>query len=190
MKYKNIINTNFIARELMLNTVKEGAVVLDCTIGNGNDTLMLANLVGAQGKVYGFDIQEQAISTTTELIVHNNLQDRVTLIKDSHDNIDKYIYEKLSFIIYNLGYLPKGDKSIKTKGVSTINSVKKSLELLDDNGLLVVTAYIGHEGGLEEKEALEALLIKLNQRDFNVLKYEFINQVNNPPILYCVEKSI
>ena len=189
MKFKSIINTNTLVKELMYNNIEEGSVVLDCTVGNGNDTFLLAKLVGLNGKVYGFDIQDQAINNTAKLINDSDLGGRVILIKDSHEFIDKYIDERLSFIIYNLGYLPKGDKTIKTNCTSTIISVKKALELLDDNGLLVITVYIGHEGGLDEKEALEEIFTKLNQKEFNVLKYAFINQVNNPPFLYCVEKS-
>ena len=64
------------------------------------------------------------------------------------------------------------------------------MKLLDNNGLLVLTVYTGHEGGMEEKDVLEEFFTKLNQKEFNVLKYDFINQVNNPPLLYCVEKSI
>jgi tRNA A58 N-methylase Trm61 len=190
MKFKSIINTNTIVKELMLNNIKRGSNVLDCTVGNGNDTFLLAKLVGTTGKVYGFDIQSQAIDNTCKLLGDSGLRDIVTLIKDSHEFIDKYIDEKLSFIIYNLGYLPKGDKSIKTNSVSTIRSVEKALKLLDNNGLLVLTVYTGHEGGMEEKDVLEEFFTKLNQKEFNVLKYDFINQVNNPPLLYCVEKSI
>ena len=190
MKFKSIINTNTLVKELMINNIKEGSVVLDCTVGNGNDTSLLAKLVGVNGKVYGFDIQSQAINNTTKLLNNLGLIDRVILIKDSHEFIDKYIDETLSFIVYNLGYLPKGNKAIKTNSISTIRSVELALKLLDNNGLLIITVYTGHEGGLDEKDVLEKFLINLNQKEFNVLKYDFINQVNNPPLLYCVEKSI
>mgnify|MGYP006370019467 FL=1 len=29
----------------------------------------------------------------------------------------------------------------------------------------------------------------MQQEQYNVLKYQFINQKNNPPILYCVERK-
>lgn len=190
MRFEKIINTNTIVKELIINSVKEGSIALDCTVGNGHDTSLLAELVGDNGKVYGFDIQNKAIEITSDLLIKANLEDRVILIEDSHENIDKYIEEKLDFIIYNLGYLPSGDKSIKTNKESTIRSIMKSLILLNNRGLMAITVYVGHNGGLDEKNAIEELLRSLNQKEYNVLKYDFINQINNPPILYVLERLI
>lgn len=189
MKYKGFINTVSIAKDIINNFVQLGSTVLDCTVGNGNDTLLLANRVGSNGKVYGFDIQEIAINNTRDLLKRNNLLERVELIQDSNENIDLYINEKLDFIIYNLGYLPRGNKDIKTTKETTLNSLKKSLYLLSKNGILLITSYVGHEGGMEEKDGVEELLSSLDQKEFNVIKFDFINQINNPPILYGVEKS-
>lgn len=169
--------------------IRDGDVVLDATVGNGNDTLDLARLVGSKGKVYGFDIQDMAIKNTKKLLTKNNQLENVILINDNHINIDKYIDEPLNLAIYNLGYLPKGDKNLKTDASSTVISVSKALDLLKKNGILIITSYIGHPGGLEEKEALEQMLISLNQKEYNVLKNEFINQQNFPPLLYIVEKA-
>ena len=188
MKYKIIVNTIKIVRKLMNENVRNGSIALDCTVGNGNDTLLLADLVGENGKIYGFDIQQIAIKNTYDLLQEHSLENRVKLINDSHEYIDNYVNEKVDFIVYNLGYLPKGNKTIKTNKKSTILSIKKSLEILNGNGLLLVTAYIGHAGGLEEKEAIENYLSYINQKEYNVLKFDFINQINSPPILYCVEK--
>jgi len=64
---------------------------VDATCGNGNDTAFLASLVGENGRVFGFDIQDKAIANTTKKLTDLNLIDRVTLIKDGHQNMDKYI---------------------------------------------------------------------------------------------------
>ncbi len=64
LKYDKIYNVVPIVRRLMKDYVKPGDMTLDCTIGNGNDTLLLAKLVGPMGRVYGFDIQEKAIENT------------------------------------------------------------------------------------------------------------------------------
>lgn len=189
MRFKEIINTLKISNDIMDKHVKMGDIVLDCTVGNGNDTLRLAKLVGDEGKVYGFDIQDKALKITSQLLACEKLNNSVELIRDSHENIDLYIKEKLDFIIYNLGYLPKGDKNIKTKSSSTLISLKKSLDLLNKNGIILITSYIGHEGGRDEKESIESLLSELNQKNYNVIKYKFLNQKNYPPILYSVEKS-
>ncbi|MGO1469136.1 MAG: class I SAM-dependent methyltransferase [Tissierella sp.] len=189
MSYKFLNNTVLITKSYIDSYVKSGQVVLDATVGNGNDTALLAEKVGSNGKVYGFDIQEHAIQKTKDLLNRFNFLERVELIKDSHENIQKYIPCKLDFIIYNLGYLPGGNKSIITKASSTIKSIHESLELLNNNGLLLINSYIGHENGLKEKNAVENMLKSLNQKKFNVLKNTFINQKNHPPILYIVEKS-
>ena len=189
MKYKSIVNTNYVVINIMKNFIKEGYKVLDCTVGNGNDTALLAELVGLTGKVYGFDIQEIAIENTQKKLEELDLFHRVVLIKDSHEYISQYIDEGLDLAIYNLGYLPKGDKGIKTNGKSTLKSIIEVLKLINKNGIILITVYTGHEGGEEEKNAVENFLSSLDQKIYNVLKFDFINQVNNPPILYTIEKS-
>ena len=183
MKYKIINNTISISKDILNQFVKEGDIALDATVGNGFDTLDLARLVGRSGKVYGFDIQKIAIENTKALLNLNGLLDKVILINDSHENIENYIFEQLDLCIYNLGYLPNGDKNIKTSPSSTVISVFKALKLLKQNGILIVISYIGHQGGQEENNVLEAMLRQLNQKKYNVLKNEFINQKNSPPIL-------
>lgn len=186
--YKYFTNAVDLAKLIMTEKVSKGSIVLDCTLGNGNDTLHLANLVGENGKVYGFDIQAVALDITREKLEKENLLNRTVLIKDSHEKIDKYIKEELDLIVYNLGYLPGGDKNIRTNPESTLMSLEKSVKLLKKNGLLLVTSYTGHSGGLEEKEKVRDFLQKLNQKYVNVLEFNFINQKNNPPVLYGVEK--
>ncbi len=188
MKFKSIINTGELVRQFIRNNVLEGYKVLDCTIGNGHDTLALSQAVGSTGKVYGFDIQEIAIENTLALLKKHNSSNNVELILDSHENIDNHISHKLNFIIYNLGYLPKGDKSIRTSSTSSVISIKKALTLLDKNGLLAVTVYVGHPGGMDEKNSIEEIFKTLDQKEYNVLRYEFINQANDPPVFYCIER--
>lgn len=189
MSYKLLNNTVSITKTYIENYIKSGQVVLDATVGNGKDTYLLAEKVGSKGKVYGFDIQDEALENTKELLDKHKLLERVELIKDGHENIDRYISCKLDFIIYNLGYLPGGNKEITTKASSTIKSIEKSLDLLNNNGLLLINSYIGHTNGLEENSAIENTLKSLDQKDFNVLKNTFINQKNSPPVLYIIEKS-
>jgi ubiquinone/menaquinone biosynthesis C-methylase UbiE len=176
------------ARKIMALSIKNGDCVIDCTVGNGYDTLFLAKNVGLKGKVYGFDIQDTAIKSTKEKLIKENLYDRVILINDGHENLQKYVQEKVKLVVFNLGYLPNGDHNITTKPSTTLEGIKSSLNVLNDNGIILITSYTGHKGGIEEKDAIEEFLKELNQKKFNVLRFDFINQVNNPPILYGVEK--
>ncbi|HSH35140.1 class I SAM-dependent methyltransferase [Schnuerera sp.] len=188
MDFKHFVNAVDLVKKIMNYHIKKGDRVLDCTVGNGNDTLLLASLVGEKGKVYGFDIQSKALKITKEKLIKENLEYRVTLINDGHENIDNYISGKVDFIVYNLGYLPGGDKRIKTEINTTLESIKKSVGLLNNNGLLLITCYTGHDGGLVEKKGVEYFIKSLNQKKYNALRFNFINQKNNPPILFGVEK--
>ncbi|MGO1368783.1 MAG: class I SAM-dependent methyltransferase [Senegalia sp. (in: firmicutes)] len=190
MKNRFLKNSRLISHQLIDLKLKEGMIAVDATVGNGNDTLLLAKKVGDCGKVYGFDIQDIAIKNTLKTLKDNNLNNRVKLIKDSHENILKYINEKLDLVIFNLGYLPKGDHSIITKAKSTLKAIESVLSYLNENGILIIVSYYGHLGGEEEKEELENYLEKLDQKKFTVLKMNFLNQINSPPILFCIEKII
>lgn len=169
--------------------VKKGDVVIDATMGNGYDTVYLGNLVGENGKVYAFDVQEEAIVSTRKKVIRDNMEERVELILDGHENLDKYVKEEVGCVVFNLGYLPRAKHVIITKPDTTLQAIQKSLELLKPNGIISIAAYIGHEGGLDEKNHICEYLNKLDQNKYNVLHMEFTNQINNPPQLILVEKK-
>ena len=169
--------------------VQKGDVVIDATMGNGYDTIYLGNLVGENGKVYAFDVQEEAIKSTKKKVERDDMTDRVELILDGHQNLDKYVKEEVSCVVFNLGYLPRAKHVVITKPDTTLEAIKKSLKLLKPNGIISIAAYIGHEGGLEEKNYICEYLNNLNQNEFNVLHMQFTNQINNPPQLILIEKK-
>ncbi len=188
MKYREIVNTHKISREIMDRKLEKGHVCVDATLGNGHDSLYLAEKIGEEGKLYAFDIQEIALETSRKRLEKDGLAANTIFIHDGHENLDKYVKEPVDLFIYNLGYLPRGDKDIRTKKSTTRESLEKALKLLEKNGIILITCYTGHDGGMEEKNAVEELLRNLDQNFFNVLKYDFINQKNFPPILYSLEK--
>lgn len=169
--------------------IEKGDVVIDATMGNGYDTVYLGNLVGENGKVYAFDVQEEAIKSTRKKVERDNMTSRVELILDGHENLDAYVKEEVACVVFNLGYLPRAKHIIITKPDTTLEAIKKSLKLLKPNGIISIAAYIGHEGGLEEKNYICEYLNSLNQSEFNVLHMQFTNQINNPPQLILVEKK-
>ena len=183
--FKNAVG---LSREIRRCKIREGDTVVDATMGNGHDTELLAELVGETGKVYAFDIQLLAIENTNTRLKELGFEDRAELILDGHENIDIHIKEKVKFIIYNLGYLPKGDHTITTNSNTTIGSIEKGLNLLQLGGMILVVMYPGHESGLLEKLAIEDFSSALNQKEFSVASIRFINQVNNPPEIICIEK--
>ena len=51
-------------RHFIREQVQAGDLCIDATAGNGNDTLLLCELVGKEGKVVAFDIQQVAVDNT------------------------------------------------------------------------------------------------------------------------------
>ncbi len=171
----------------MSETVSPGDTVVDATAGNGNDTLFLAELVGEEGRVFAFDIQQAALESTANRL--DRLNDRVTLILDSHANVDQYVTKPIGGAMFNLGYLPYSeDLSIITKPDSTIEAIDKLLGMLKKGGIITISVYDGHEGGKEERDALLAYVKSLHQADVHVIRYELLNQRKNPPFLIAIEK--
>lgn len=183
-------NSMNIAKEICKMKIEEGDKVIDATMGKGSDTLFLASLVGEKGEVYSFDIQNEAIQATKEKLQRDNIKTKVNLILDGHENMDKYLEGGVKIVIFNLGYLPSFSHSITTKANTTIEAVKKALNLLVPNGAVIIVIYYGHESGKVEKEILEDYTKKLNQREYNVSELEFTNQVNCPPKLLIIEKRL
>ncbi|MGX9931188.1 tRNA (mnm(5)s(2)U34)-methyltransferase [Virgibacillus salarius] len=178
------------AHYLLENSIEKNETVIDATCGNGNDTLFLSKVVGENGRVIAFDIQQEAIRSTKQKLVENN-RENVDLILGSHANLKKHLPSEeilLGGAVFNLGYLPKGNKSVITKGTSTITAIDTILKYLKRGGLIVIVIYHGHEGGKEEKEAVIKHVMRLNQRWYHVLQYGFINQKNNPPFIIAIQK--
>ncbi|MDN7246063.1 class I SAM-dependent methyltransferase [Planococcus shenhongbingii] len=173
-------------KSLLEQTVRPGDIVIDATAGNGHDTYFLAGLTGESGKVFAFDIQQEAIDATrkrTEEFTH------VELIHDSHAKISEYVSAPIAAAVFNLGYLPKGDHRIITRAQSTLTAMEQCLSLLKEQGLLLVVIYSGHDGGSEERDAVMEFVQDLPQVSYDVLKYEFINQRHSPPFLVAIEKK-
>ena len=170
------------SHHLLKQNITKNDIVLDLTVGNGNDTLFLVRIAGF---VYGFDIQNNAIVQTKQRLTgYNNFK----LINDSHEYFNCYIKEKFKAAIFNLGYLPGGDKSITTTAATTLVTVKKVLSNLLIDGICVLVVYPGHNQGQCESMVLLNYLTKLDQSKYRVLKYEYINQINYPPYLLGVRR--
>jgi predicted methyltransferase len=182
-------NSLAISHEIIKKVVKQGDTVVDATMGNGNDTLLLAGLVGDEGKVYSFDIQESALESTRKRLESAGIGEYVKLVLDGHQNIDKYVPTGIKAVMFNLGYLPKGDHSIGTKAESTIEALNKSMELLMVGGIIMMVIYYGGDSGFEEKDAVLEYINTIDCRKYTVLVSDFVNQINCPPIAVCIEKS-
>ena len=110
---------------------------------------------------------------------------------DSHAQISNYLGDQdlVRLAIFNLGYLPGSDKKIITTPSSTIEAIQILLDRLEKKGKIIIVSYYEHDGGIEEKNSVEELISVLPQKKWSVLKYQFINQINCPPICYVIEKK-
>lgn len=160
--------------------VKPGDVVVDATVGNGHDTLFLCELVGPSGKVYGFDIQEEALTNTATRLKAHHCQ--AQLIHDGHECMADYIQEAPSAIVFNLGYLPKGNHLIATQADTTLAALRTGLSLLQPGGIISLCIYSGGETGFNEREAVLAFLKNLDSRQYLVIVSDYYNRPNNPPL--------
>lgn len=190
MRYQYLNSIHPFIDQYLDQFIEPHSIVIDATLGNGNDSYKIAQKMDHRGKLYGFDIQALAIQNSEHLLreLPEN-RPTITLIQDSHANFQDHIEEPIDFIIYNLGYLPKGDKAITTLAESTLQSVKAGLALLKGNGKMLIAVYHGHDAGKAEKSALETYLSALDQAQFHVFKQAFINQKNTPPFIYLIEKA-
>ena len=75
--------------------------------------------------------------------------------------------------MFNLGYLPGGDKSVTTLRTTTLEAIRKAVDKLTVGGVLTVTIYPGHPEGKIEGELIEEYLCALSNHDFNVLNMHF-----------------
>jgi len=180
------------ARTLLEKAVGDGDIAIDATMGNGHDTSYLANLVGNEGKVYSFDIQDQALEATEKRLAELDYSNRVVLTKTGHENVGRIIPAKIHGIvkgaIFNLGYLPGGDKSIVTSSNTTISAVEQIFKMLAPEGIIILVIYHGHEEGATERDELIQFAENFSQEKAHVLQYQFINQKNNPPFIIAIEK--
>lgn len=186
MKYNYLDNTNHFIDYILNTLLRDKKILVDMTAGNGYDSLRMLKMQPNYEKIYIYDIQKEAIDNTKKLLDSYSYDNCIYLNK-SHDDLS-CIEENVDFAMYNLGYLPGKNKNIVTKTKSTITSILALLKKLNNGAIVIITTYPGHEEGYAEDIAVHDLLIKLDQKEFNVLKMEFINQKNNPCKTYILEK--
>lgn len=143
------------AHEAVRAIVRAGDHVIDATAGNGWDTCFLADLVGPEGRVFAFDIQEEAIASTKSRLVAQGIKDeRVTLIHESHAALQRHIEEPVAAVMFNLGYRPGGDHELRTHREETLTALAEGWTVLREGGVMSVVCYRGHPGGMEEGEGV------------------------------------
>lgn len=182
-----MINLLEVEKNFLIPHIKKGGVAVDFTMGNGHDTLWLSNAVGEEGKVYAFDIQPQALESSKHLLENENAPKNYTLILDSHSNVKNYVNEKICIGMFNLGFLPGGDKSITTKRDTTMVAIEAAIDLLDADGALLIAVYPGHEEGTIEGNLIDEFLSTLDRKQLCACKFKIVNSPTSP-FFFLVER--
>lgn len=151
--------------------IQLGDWVIDATVGNGHDTLFLAQAVGDWGRVFGFDIQAAAIKNTQKRLEEANLMDRVELFLIGHEALSETMpleaKGRIKAVMFNLGYLPgASNKQVITQKETTLQAIEAALPYLSSGGCMSLMLYPGHSGGGEEAFAVKELVKSLPAEDY------------------------
>lgn len=163
-----------LAQAAVSRALVPGGVAVDGTAGNGHDTAFLACAAGPDGQVFAFDTQAAAIAATRRRLTERGIADRVTLVEDCHSRLADHLPAELELnaAMFNLGYLPGGDKGIVTQPATTLAALGACCDRLADGGVMSVMAYRGHPGGGPETDAVAAWLDSLARARHGIERHE------------------
>ena len=183
-------SARFWAAELIEGALAPGGRAVDATLGNGHDALWLCGLVGETGRVYGFDVQREAVERSRARLAEAGVADRAELILDGHEHMDAHIApESVDAVMFNLGWLPGAPHAVTTRVETTLQAVNAALNLLREDGLLTVCVYPGHAEGAREREALLAWARGLDEKVYDTMLRCYLNQSGDPPLMIAVKKN-
>ena len=176
------------ARELIEDAMFPGAIAVDATMGNGHDTKWLCELAGEKGLVYAFDVQAQAVENTRARLTDSGLYERARLFHAGHERMAEFIDRPADAVVFNLGWLPGGEKSITTLTDTTLKAVDTASKQLAPGGVMTICVYPGHSEGAKEREAVIDWASALPCSVFDVMLKRYLNQPCDPPLMIAVRR--
>ena len=185
------ISLTKLAHSIVRRAVRLGDTVVDATAGNGHDTVFLSACTGPTGRVLAVDIQGEAIQSTRTRLVTEAVGN-VTLFQEDHSKVLKSLRESsevVGAIMFNLGYLPGGDKQRATSAATTTEAIGAGISLLKSGGVMTVVAYRGHAGGQEEARAVEEWSRGHQAPSFSTEMIPGAADNDESPVLYVFRKK-
>lgn len=170
-------------------------IVIDATCGNGHDTLVLCKLLQHVdgGILHAIDLQPIAIKNTQALLqtaFHGSIPTFVSFHQHCHSRFPEALTEaSVKLIIYNLGYLPGGDKTATSQQDTTLTSVSEALKLLVSGGCVSITCYPGHPEGAREEAALLEFAQSLPPQAWSCCHHRWLNRKQSPSLLLITKKD-
>lgn len=179
------------AHIITAKAIKQGPpLTIDATCGNGFDTIHLLKNCSPAGSVWAIDIQERSFMTSAENLKDIDFSAKLINCLGCHSRISSFIpseyHGEISAAMFNLGYLPGSDRKVITKKDTTIKAITGSMEIIRTGGIITVMCYKGHDES--EYEAVLEWAKNIDQKKFQILHYNFPNQKNKAPSLFCIEK--
>ena len=182
------LNTLSMAHRFLEQTVKPGSFCIDATAGKGRDTALLCRLAGETGRVLAFDIQQEAVDQTKALLAAEGLTAEVVL--DSHVHMEHYAEAgTVDCVVFNFGRLPGGDPAVFTRAESSVAALNAALRVLKPGGAVAIALYYGGANGYGERDAVLAWLETLDDWSFSVLRCDWANRRNDPPMPIFIWKE-
>ena len=187
-KYGNMIDLLQLQKQFILSHLSAGDTAVDFTMGNGHDTEFLSKTVGEEGRVFAFDVQQQALDSTAANLEKAGCPKNYTLILASHHRVKEFVEGPIKAGMFNLGYLPGSDKTVTTMRETTMPAIEAAVDLLDHGGVLLVAVYPGHAEGEAEGKMVQDYFATL---DRHLICCTLIRILNSPtsPFFIVVEKK-
>lgn len=175
-----------VAQTALSEVLTSGELAIDATLGNGHDCLFLARSVAPGGQVWGFDIQPAALDETRRRLVEAGLTHACTLCGRGHQHMTAEVpadwHGRVGAIMFNLGYLPGGDKAVITHADTTLAALDQAAQLLRPGGLVSLLQYRGHAGADDEVAAVDDWVDALSEG------WQVQRHVSPGPVLYLLRK--
>ncbi len=166
-----------------------GDRAVDCTAGNGHDTLFLLEKTAPDGFVHAFDIQASAIENTRKRLENACIPpSRYRLIHGCHSRIADHVQPGIAACMFNLGYLPGALHDITTQPYTVIKALERAISLLKPQGIITVVMYPGHEAGRHEMELLLEFVRSIDEKRCRVMHLLNVNTAKISPSIIVLQK--
>ena len=194
-------HTDF-AQRYWASLLNAGDTVIDATVGNGHDAAVLAEALGRAGggTLLCVDAQAVALERSRErlrgvlaadwelregadewLAVQrsNGAELVVRWVEGCHAaTLRELPAGSAALIVFNLGYLPGGDKTFTTTAATTVAALEAAEAVVASGGCVSATIYPGHAEGLTEEVAVLDHAAGLTQGKWSVYHTSWLNQRN------------
>ena len=130
------------------------------------------------GRVLAIDIQSRAIGETGLRLRREGLASRVSLITANHAALEGLMPPdwpgQVAAILFNLGPLPHGDRTIRTRPESTLKALDTASRLIRVEGRITIVLNPGDPAGRKEEETIRSWMRSLTPDQFTV------EEINSP----------